>query len=118
MRILMVINGLKKGGKERRMLELIKGLKKQNDQFEICLVSLSEEVAYPYVHDLPISFSIITKKNSKDFSLIFKLRKIIKTFKPDIIHSWDVTASGYLKLANLFINNIVLHGIIYDASAK
>jgi glycosyltransferase involved in cell wall biosynthesis len=118
MRILMVINGLKKGGKERRMLELIKGLKAQNSDFEICLVSLSEEVAYPYVHELPITFTIITKKSGKDFSLVFKLRKIINTFKPDIIHSWDVTASGYLKIANLFIRNTVLHGVIYDASAK
>jgi glycosyltransferase involved in cell wall biosynthesis len=118
MKILMVINGLNKGGRERRMLELIKGLKRQNDHFEVYLVSLSDEVAYPYVYDLPITFTILTKKSGKDFSLIFKLRKIIKTFKPDIIHSWDVTASGYIKLANLFIRNTVVHGVIYDASAK
>jgi glycosyltransferase involved in cell wall biosynthesis len=118
MRILMVINALKKGGKERRMLELIKGLKRHNDHFEICLVSLSDLVEYPYVYDLPITFEKITKKSNKDFSLIFKLRKVIKTFKPDIIHSWDITASGYLHLANAFINKTVLHGVIYDASAK
>lgn len=118
MRILMVINTLKKGGKERRMLELIKGLKKDKDNFDIYLVSLTDTVDYPYVYDLPITFETITKKNSKDFSLVFKLRKIIKTFNPDIIHSWDVTASAYLNFANAFINKTLLHGIIYDASAK
>src|SRR5205085_561875 len=39
-------------------------------------------------------------------------------FKPDIIHSWDVTASMYLKFANAFINRPQLDCIIYDASAK
>lgn len=114
----MVINTLKKGGKERRMLELIRGLKKAGDHYEIYLVSLSDDVEYPYVYDLPITFEKITKKNSKDFSLIFKLRRIIKKFNPDIIHSWDITASGYLNFANFLLNKTILHGIIYDASAK
>jgi glycosyltransferase involved in cell wall biosynthesis len=118
MRVLMVINTLKKGGKERRMLELIKGINKHDSSFEIYLVSLTDTVDYPYVYDLPIRFEKITKKNSKDFSLIFKLRRIIKEFKPDIIHSWDVTASVYLKFANAFLNRPLLDGIIYDASAK
>jgi glycosyltransferase involved in cell wall biosynthesis len=119
MRILMVINTLYKGGKERRMLELIKELKKRDENYEIYLVSLTNVVHFPYVYDLPITFEIISKKHGqKDFSLIFKLRKIIKTFKPDIIHSWDMTASGYLNFANIFINKPLLHGIIYDASAK
>lgn len=119
MRILMVINTLYKGGKERRVLELIKGLKKHNENFEIYLVSLTNVVHYPYVYDLPITFEIIHKKqDGKDFGLIFKLRKVIKTFNPDIIHSWDTTASGYLLLANVFYNKPMLHGIIYDASAN
>jgi glycosyltransferase involved in cell wall biosynthesis len=118
MRVLMVINALKKGGKERRMLELIKGIKRHNPDFEICLVSLSDLVEYPYVYDLPITFEKITKKGNKDFSMIFRLRKVIKTFKPDIIHSWDITASAYLQLAKAFTNKTVLHGVIYDASAK
>jgi glycosyltransferase involved in cell wall biosynthesis len=119
MKILMVINTLYKGGKERRVLELIKGLKKRNENFEIYLVSLTNVVHYPYVYDLPITFEIIHKKeNSKDFGMIFKLRRVIKQFNPDIIHSWDTTASGYLLLANMFYNKPMLHGIIYDASAN
>jgi glycosyltransferase involved in cell wall biosynthesis len=119
MKILMVINTLQKGGKERRMLELIKGLKKRGDQFDIYLVSLTDIVDYPYVYDLPIRFEIIAKKtDGKDFSLIFKLRKIIKDFKPDIIHSWDTTVSKYLLIANAFYNRPMVHGIIYDASAN
>ncbi|MDP4263350.1 MAG: glycosyltransferase family 4 protein [Bacteroidota bacterium] len=119
MKVLMVINTLYKGGKERRILELIKGLKKHNESFDIYLVSLTNVVHYPYVYDLPITFEIIHKKTGrKDPGLILKLRKIIKNFKPDIIHSWDTTASWYLLVANLFYNKPILHGIIYDASAN
>ena len=115
MKILMVINCLSKGGRERRMLELIKGLKQKNEDCEIYLISLSDKIDYQYVYDLPIKFEIITK-TKKDFSLIFKLRKIIKRFDPDIIHSWDVMSSAYLTAANLFINKILVNGVIYNSA--
>jgi glycosyltransferase involved in cell wall biosynthesis len=111
----MVINCLCKGGRERRVLELIKGLKEKNKDFDIYLISLNDRIEYEYVYDLPIKFEIITKKD-KDISLIFKLRKVIKNFNPDIIHSWDVMSSAYLSAANLFINKIFVNGIIYNAA--
>lgn len=115
MKILMVINCLKKGGRERRVLELVKGLSQQKD-FTVYLLSLSDVVEYDYVYDLPISFEVIQKKSDKDFSLIFKLRKIIRSFQPDIIHSWDVMSSGYLMAANLFLHKKIVNGVIYDAA--
>ena len=86
------------------MLELIKGLKRHDQSFEIFLVSLSDVVDYPYVYDLPIRFEIIAKKSEgRDLGLILKLRRIIHQFKPDVIHSWDSTVSQYLLVANAFI---------------
>ena len=115
MKILMVINCLSKGGRERRMLELVKELKDKNRDFDIYLISLSDKIDYKYVYDLPIKFEIIHKKD-KDFSLIFKLRKIIKQFNPDIIHSWDVMSTGYLTAANLFLNKTIVNGVIYNSA--
>lgn len=115
MKIMMVINGIKKGGRERRMLELVKDLSISRG-FEVCLVSLSDVLEYNYVVDLPIRFEIITKKSDKDFTLIFKLRKIMKSFDPDVIHSWDVMSSGYLTAANVFLNKAIVNGVIYDAA--
>ncbi len=115
MKILMVINCLSKGGRERRMLELVKELKDKNRDFDIYLISLSDQIDYKYVYDLPVKFEIIQKKD-KDFSLIFKLRKIIKQFNPDIIHSWDVMSTGYLTLANLFLNKTIVNGVIYNSA--
>lgn len=111
----MVINCLSKGGRERRMLELIKGLKEKNLDFDVYLISLSDQIEYNYVYDLPIKFEVIAKKD-KDIGLIFKLRKIIKQFNPDIIHSWDVMSTGYLTAANLFLNKIIVNGVIYNSA--
>jgi glycosyltransferase involved in cell wall biosynthesis len=109
----MVISGLQRGGRERRLLELIKGLTKQG--FDIYVVSLSSIVEYPYVYDLPITFQIM---EGDKMTRISGIRKVIRTFNPDIIHSWDITCSGYLAVSNLFINKPVIQGVIYDASAS
>lgn len=114
----MVINALKKGGRERRMLELIKGLVRHEKKFEVCLLSLSPLVEYPYVYDLPIRFEIIPGNDNQKMSRSFRIRRIIKEFKPDVIHSWDVTSSGYLSIANLFLNKPVVQCVIYDASTE
>ncbi|MDF2380608.1 glycosyltransferase family 4 protein [Nostoc ellipsosporum NOK] len=117
MRILMITNTLKKGGKERRMLELIKGLLKADEYCRIMLISLDDIVDYPQVYEMPIRFETIVKGKSKDWKLAFKLRSAIRDFNPDIIHSWDITASAYLQIANIFSRKPVVHGVIYDAAA-
>jgi len=118
MKILMVIDSLPRGGKERRMLELIKGLKNQKELFDIYLVSLTDTVEYEYVYELPITFEIIRRKHKKDLSVIFKLKKIISSFKPDIIHSWSTMASIYLSVSNLFNRIPLVNGVLADAYAN
>ncbi len=97
------------------MLELIKGLLRQSRNFEIFLVSFENVIEYQYVFDLPIRFEILGKTNKKDFGLVKRIRSIIKEFKPDIIHSWDVTVSLYVTLANLGLNRVLINGFIADA---
>jgi glycosyltransferase involved in cell wall biosynthesis len=116
MKILMVVDSIVKGGKERRMLELVKALTLQEKGYEIYLVSLTNVVEYDYVHKLPITLEIIERKSKKDLSVVFKLRRIIKSFQPDIIHSWGTMASVYLSLVNLFTRNSrFINGTIADA---
>jgi glycosyltransferase involved in cell wall biosynthesis len=118
MKILMVIDSLPRGGKERRMLELIRELTKQPDQFEIYLISLTDRVEYEIVDELPVKLEIIKRKFRKDFMVIFKLKKIISEFKPDIIHSWSTMSSVLLSLANLFRNIPMVNGALADAYAN
>ena len=116
MKILMVIDSIVKGGRERRMLELVKSLTRPGQEHSIYLVALTNVVEYDYVHQLPIKLEIIERKSKKDLSVIFKLRKIIKTFEPDIIHSWGSMSSVYLSLVNLVTrNSSFINGTIADA---
>ena len=115
MKILMVIDSLDKGGKERRMLELIKGLKRQGNQFDIYLLSLTDRVEYKYVYDLPIKFEVLRRSFKKDPTIILKLRKIISGFNPDIIHSWSTMASVYISISNLFSGIPLINAVLADA---
>jgi glycosyltransferase involved in cell wall biosynthesis len=115
MKILMVIDSLDKGGKERRMLELIKGLIQSNEPFDIYLVSLTDRVEYKYVYDLPIRFEVLKRRFKKDFTIPIKLKKIIADFKPDIIHSWSTMASVYLSVSNLFSGIPLINAVLADA---
>src|SRR5215813_12297483 len=105
MKILMVVDSIVKGGKERRMLELVKALTLHEQGYEINIVSLTNVVEYDYIYKLPIKLEIIERKSKKDLSVVFKLRKIIKSFQPDIIHSWGTMASVYLSMVSMFTKN-------------
>jgi glycosyltransferase involved in cell wall biosynthesis len=115
MKILMVIDSLGKGGKERRMIELIKGLVRAGNHFDIFLVVLSENIEYKQVYELPIKIEIVKRKFKKDPTIPFKLRKIISRFSPDIIHSWSTMSSIYLSMANLFSRIPFINGVLADA---
>jgi glycosyltransferase involved in cell wall biosynthesis len=115
MKILMVIDSLPSGGKERRLLELIKGLKNQEQPVDIYLLSLTDTVEYREVYELPIKFEILKRKYKKDITIIFKLKKIISSYKPDLIHSWSTMASIYLSMSNLFSGIPLINGVLADA---
>src|SRR6476620_10712360 len=105
MKILMVIDSIVKGGRERRMLELVKSLTRPGQDQSIYLVSLPNVIEYDYVHKIPIKLEIIEHKRKKDFSVVFKLRKIVKTFQPDVIHCWGSMSSVYLSMVNILTKN-------------
>ena len=111
MKILHIIDSLRSGGKERQLIELLKGLIKE-ENIKIELVILSNSIDYEYIFDLKISIHIIKRKYKNDFSIFGKLYKICKDFKPDIIHSWELMCSVYsMPIAKLigakFINGII-----------
>ncbi|HEY4966013.1 MAG TPA: glycosyltransferase [Puia sp.] len=115
MKILMVIDSLGKGGKERRMIELVKGLTRSGNDFDLFLVILSENIEYKQVYELPVKLHILKRKFKKDPTIPFKLKKIITRFNPDIIHSWSTMSSIYLSMANLFSRKPFINGVLADA---
>jgi glycosyltransferase involved in cell wall biosynthesis len=118
MKILMVADSLVTGGRERRMLELIKELTKREEGFDIYLVLLHGIIDYKYAYDLPISLCILERGYRYDFSIVSKLRKIINEYRPDILHSWTSLGSIYLSLANWRLRLPLINGMIADSKKK
>jgi glycosyltransferase involved in cell wall biosynthesis len=96
MTILFVADNIGLGGKERRMLELVKSLSK-DPSYKIILVSLMDKgVGYPYMYDFPVT--IIESNRGSKFSLSpYRIIKgAIKKYNPDIVHSWGSMSSTYM----------------------
>ncbi len=112
--VLMINDSLIKGGRERRMLELIKGLLSAGG-YKITLVILEDIVEYDYVHQLPIELVIVARRSRFDLSAWSRLKKLVNQVKPDIIHSWSSLASFFL-IPTLLTHRVkFINGIIADA---
>ncbi len=108
MKILLLSDSLIKGGRERRMIELIKGLLEKPD-VETELVLFANVIDYPEIHDLGIPLHILERKPKKDPRVFYRLLKICKRFQPDAIHTWSsmsaILAFPSVKLLNIKLVN-------------
>jgi hypothetical protein len=86
MKVLHIIDSLRSGGRERQLIEFIKGLKRIED-IMVQLVVLSDDISYAYVKDLQIKIHYLIRKNKKDPRICLELYRVCKEFKPNIIHS-------------------------------
>ena len=116
MKILMLTDGVARGGKERRMLELIADLGAYAPDVEIFLLSFTDRVEYAEVYSLPIRFAIMRRRFARDPSPVPKLRQLILAWRPDVIHSWGTMASVYASIANLGTGIPFINGVLADAT--
>lgn len=112
MKILFFIDSLCAGGKERRLTELMKGLR-LNPEINFEIVIMDKEVHYQQVYNLNINIHFLLRKTKKDLSVFYKFYKICKNYKPDIVHCWDsmtaIISAPACKLLNIkFINGMVV----------
>ena len=116
MKILFFIESLRSGGKERRLVELLKGLSKY-ENISMDLVLTRREIHYTDIFNLNIKIHYIERKYlKKDPSLFFKFYRIARKFKPDIIHVWSSMSAVYAiptaKLLNeKFINSSITYAL-------
>jgi glycosyltransferase involved in cell wall biosynthesis len=96
MKILFFIGSLRSGGKERRLIELLTWLKQQSS-YELYVVLTYDSIDYPAFHELGIPYRAFFKKLDYRWpSIYWKLDRLCKEFKPDIIHTW-----GYMRTFNM-----------------
>lgn len=117
MKILFFINGIHPGGKERRMLELMKELKLRKE-FEFELALMNTEVSYPAIFDMGIKLHYLIRKTKKDLSVFNKFYKLCRDFKPDIIHCWDSMTAVYAIPACRLLKIKLINGMVVDTPSK
>ena len=96
MTILFLADNIGGGGKERRMLELIKSLSKISS-YKIILISLTDMVVgYDYMYDFPVTIIETDRKHRFTTQPFFIIKNAIKKYKPDVVHSWGSMSSVYI----------------------
>jgi len=116
MRILFFTENLRAGGKERRIIELLKNLKSQGD-VQIELVLTKNIIHYEEIYGLDIPIHLIERKFlKKDPLLFFKFFKIAKAFKPDIIHVWGHMVAVYAVPTKLILGIPLINNEIVDST--
>ena len=113
MKILTITDSFGTGGKERRLIELLKGLTKEGVCCE--LITLSDVVQYDELYDLDVKLHFLKRKYSKDPTIYPKLFRKIRDFDPDIIQSWSSMASVYLLPLVPFLKAKFVNAIVADA---
>jgi glycosyltransferase involved in cell wall biosynthesis len=90
--IVQCIDGLQGGGKERRLVELIKGLRGFDD-IRVSLVLFSDRLHYQEVRDLGIEIHILRRKFRRDPRILFRFASLCAAIRPDVVHAWGSFAS-------------------------
>lgn len=97
-RVCYVIGQLGKGGAEKQLYELVKGL--DRDKFTPFVISLSQGGWWSNeIKKLNIDFIELERKKSKDIGRLFRLAKIMKDIRPDIAHTFLLSANVYGRAA-------------------
>lgn len=115
MKILFFIESLRAGGKERRLVELIKGLSK-NKSIEMELVLMNQVIQYDDIFKVNIKIRYTIRKGiKKDPRVFLKFYKIAKNFNPDIIHVWGNMVAIYAVPAKVFLKIPMVNNQITNA---
>ena len=105
----MILDNFNAGGKERRFLELMKGLNK--DKRILCEIIILEDIEKTYykeIFKLDFKLHFLGRNSKYDFTIFKKLFVICKTFKPNLIHSWGSMSLIYiLPIARLFTKHLI-----------
>lgn len=110
-RVLHLIDSLDAGGKERQLVELLKGLRLEPD-IACELAIMSGDIHYEEFSTLGVVVNFVPRRSRFDPSVFTRMHAIVRRFQPAVIHSWNAMCSVYgaplAKLAGTkFVNGYV-----------
>jgi len=116
-KILYITNTLGRGGKERRLVELLNRIS-TNKSIISSLIILDPVIQYKQIYKLDNKLIILGRKIKKDPMIFYRLFKLCKKWKPDIIHAWDSMSAVYsVPISKLFQIKLI-NAMITDAPKK
>ena len=112
LRILHLVDSLRVGGKERQIVELLKGLCRSSSVESIVVTMGVEQFYVPDIQKLGIPLFYLVRHMRWDPTVFPRLWRIMRQFRPDIIHTNSEMAMSYAwplaRLMNIrIINNTI-----------
>jgi len=118
MRIIYFIGTLSSGGKERRLIELLKFIR-LNNNYEVMLILRQNNISFSYFYNLGYPYKILTKiYKKKDLKLPIYFLSICRDFKPDLIHTWGCMPTVVAILASYILHIPLINSQITSAPPK
>jgi glycosyltransferase involved in cell wall biosynthesis len=107
-KITFLLTGLDYAGAEAQVIELAIGF--QHKGWQVQIISMTEPKAYTeelYEQGIEL-ISLNMRKGIPDLRAIFKLKRLIQAFKPDIVHSHMIHANLLARITRLTVKMPVL----------
>jgi glycosyltransferase involved in cell wall biosynthesis len=97
-KICFIIGQLKKGGAEKQLYEFLKGMNRE--RFYPIVISLTQGGYWKEeIISLGVEVKEILRKKNAKYLRIFTLIKLLNEIKPDIVHTFMITANTYGRIA-------------------
>lgn len=117
MRLLLVIDTLGAGGKERRFTELVRALSKIED-IELKVVIMSNDIHYAEIYGLGLEIIRLIRRTPKDISVFGQFRRIIETLRPDAVHCWESMTAVYLAPVCKLLDCPLINGMVTNVPLR
>lgn len=115
MRVLHFIDSLRVGGKERQLVELLKGLCRHSEVEQLLVCMDDDDFYAPEVRILPVRLEYLIRKKRWDPFIFVRFWGIVRRFRPQIIHTNSWMTSFYaLPIARL-VGTKLINGSIRNA---
>jgi glycosyltransferase involved in cell wall biosynthesis len=116
-RLLLAIDNLLGGGKERQFLELVKGLSRL-PAYSVEVVIFHTDVHFREIFDLGLPVTVIDRKAAGYMEGFVGLAKLLHRFRPQLVHSWHPLISAYIHLFRPFYRFRFIEGSVRAAAPK
>ena len=116
MKILFLFDGLHRGGRERRFVQLVKGLNEKG-YIDLYMISSLDSITYEEIYNYHINISIISRKEKNFYS---RLIKRINEISPDIIQTWSLVSTCYYDVVRFLCKKrpVYINSFISDCNYK